>query len=220
MIDFYPYLLRHNLAYQLYRVELGLPFISYALKHIVSGIDRFKSISKVTLGYGSIGDKLAGKSTTSLNLQKEVALERVKSQFNPDANYSGGGAKIHKNHLQTVFQGYMASGYSKDEIYEQMIEQGYYLMNVGKLYCMANEATEKFDNSLPCIGSLRCNPIDCPNALISSEHTSIWKELHADNISIKNEIISHGGNNDMKLRQITSAIETSTNVLKQLMGRP
>ncbi|NMP04843.1 site-specific integrase [Pseudoalteromonas arctica] len=216
IIHFYPYLLRHNLAYQLYRVELGLPFISYALKHVVSGIDRFKSVSKVTLGYGGIGDKLAGKSLTSLNLQKEVSLERVKSQFNPDGKYSGGGAKKHTEHLRTIFQGYMASGYRKDEIYEKMIEQGYYLMNVGKLYCMANEATEKFDTSLPCIGSLRCNPVDCPNALISNEHASVWKETHAENIAIKMELAPISDSNKVKYNQINSAIDLSTKVLNSL----
>jgi len=210
---FYPYIFRHNLAYQLYRVGLGLPYISYALKHLVLSLDRFKSTSDTTLGYGSIGDQLAGKHQVSKALQENISKERIKAQFDPDGNYSCCGATKHRERLKTVFQGYMASGYSKEEIFEQMAEQNYYLLNVGKLYCMANEAYEKFDKSLPCVGGLRCNPVDCHNALITSEHKPAWQEVKADNIALKTSLESKGTEFQAKKVRINTAINISIRVL-------
>lgn len=213
---FYPYLFRHNLAYQLYRAGLGLPYISYALKHVVQGLDRFKSVSNVTLGYGSIGDELAGQHQVSKSLQKHASKERIKAQFDPDGSYSGGGATKHKERLKIVFQGYMASGYSKEEIFEKMAEHNYYLLNVGRLYCMANEAYEKFDKSLPCVGGLRCNPVECHNALITNEHKSVWQEVKADNIALKSSLESKGAEFQTKKERIDAAIDISICVLSNL----
>lgn len=64
-IDFFPYMMRHTLAYQMYKVELGLPFISHQLKHFGNlvqsvGAASNKGFSSDTMCYGDIGDMLSG----------------------------------------------------------------------------------------------------------------------------------------------------------------
>ena len=61
-IKFNPYMLRHTLTYQLFKAEVGLPLISFQLKHFVDSVSKYTSIgftSSVTLGYGDIGEMLS-----------------------------------------------------------------------------------------------------------------------------------------------------------------
>lgn len=216
IVDFYPYLMRHNLAYQLYRVGLGLPYISFALKHLVSGIDRFSKVSDVTLKYGDLGDVLIGNANDTAKLRKQAGIESIAAKYDPDGNYAGGAAKKHKEKIGKVFQAYMAAGYSKQEIFEAMYDQGYYLANVGGTFCLAENAKESFDDSLPCIGSLRCNPLECENALISNEHTPKWQEIVFDLEAVKKKIEGSGDTSSPKLAQINCGLQVGRKVLASL----
>ena len=40
-IKFNPYMLRHTLTYQLFKAEVGLPLISFQLKHFVESISKY-----------------------------------------------------------------------------------------------------------------------------------------------------------------------------------
>ncbi|MEC4239521.1 tyrosine-type recombinase/integrase [Pseudomonas sp. DSV-1] len=218
LLQYYtPYTLRHTLAYQLFRADVGLPFISHQLKHFKSNIgdiDPNKSFSSVTLGYGEIGLKLAaGKSKTSpmaQALHREAALESIKAQFDPDGSYAGIQAKKHVEGIQKFFQGHMEAGYSKDEIFEQMAEQGFGIINVGAGFCYGNE-TEEFDETVPCLGSLRCNPVRCQNAIVTKVHIGRWHEVRKQNKkSLSNPSSMYNR------AQILAAIDEAESVLMHL----
>jgi hypothetical protein len=175
-------MMRHTLAYQLYRLESGLPLISFQLKHLVNTVDKFLSrgsTSDVTMGYGGIADSLV-ESQTAQKLRKQSEIEVIKATADPDGNYLGGKADEHKERLKTAFRGYMASGYSKEEIFEAMAEQGLGVINVGLGYCYGSDSNNE---SLPCIGSLRCNPNRCSNAIVSEANAPYWREIYSTNLA-------------------------------------
>jgi integrase len=181
-LGFSNYMMRHTLAYQLYRLESGLPLISFQLKHLVNTVDKFLSrgsTSDVTMGYGGIADSLV-ESQTAQKLRKQSEIEVIKATADPDGNYLGGKADEHKERLKTAFRGYMASGYSKEEIFEAMAEQGLGVINVGLGYCYGSDSNNE---SLPCIGSLRCNPNRCSNAIVSEANAPYWREIYSTNLA-------------------------------------
>lgn len=215
--NYSPYTLRHTLAYQLFRADVGLPFISHQLKHFketIGGIDPNKSFSAVTLGYGEIGLQLtAGKSKaspTAQSLHREAALEAIKAQFDPNGNYAGVHAEKHLEGVQKFFQGYIEAGYTKEEIFEQMAEQGFGIINVGTGFCYGNE-TEEFDDNVPCLGSLRCNPVRCQNAIVTKVHLGKWREVRDQNRKALNSPASI-----YNREQILASIEEAESVLLHL----
>lgn len=188
-IDFFPYMLRHTLAYQLFIADLGLPFISHQLKHFGNmtqqvGRSDNRGYSLDTLGYGDIGDMLAGEvKSKAKSLRHKAEVTAVKAMYDPDATYAGVNGEKHKARLQKFFQGYQAAGFTKVEIFEAMAEQGITVINVGTGMCYGGRE-EDFDESLPCIGSLRCNPNRCPQAVVTKLHAPKWREVYEQNINI------------------------------------
>lgn len=182
------YLYRHTLAYQLFRAELGLPFISFQLKHIVGTVRRYSNngaASETTLGYGYIGEKLIQGPDKMQEIRHLAEKERVKAVMDPDGTYMGPKGKEHKERLTKVFAGFAASGYSKDEVFDVMAEQGIAVINVGTGFCYGG--VESFDESLPCIGTLRCNPIRCSNAVVTNANAPKWKEVYYSNIELRDK---------------------------------
>ncbi|WP_053163535.1 tyrosine-type recombinase/integrase [Pseudomonas sp. P1.8] len=184
-LNFYPYMLRHTLAYQLYRADVGLPFISHQLKHfsgIVGNFGLHKGFSKTTLAYGEIGDMLAGAAhhDSSSVLRHAAELELVTNVYDPDKGFAGSNAKDHVASLRRTFEGYMAAGYSKEEIFEAITRQKIAVISVGQAFCYGNRA-EDFDASIPCIGGLRCNPNRCSNAVITEGNAPAWRSVYDQN---------------------------------------
>jgi len=179
-VIFNSYMTRHTLAYQMFRADIGLPFISFQLKHFVDDVSRYTSVgqhSSVTLCYGGIGEAL---EQGTRGLRKKAELEGIKSIMNPDGTYLGEKGKEHKERVQKLFEGYMAEGYTSDEIYEALVEQGVALINVGQGFCYGGRF-EDFDDSIPCIGSLRCNPLRCKNAIVTKANAPKWREVYSIN---------------------------------------
>ncbi|MEH0757799.1 hypothetical protein [Vibrio alginolyticus] len=173
--------MRDTLAYQMFRIDLGLPFISYQLKHLVDFVDKetsLGSVADVTLGYGGIGQIL----TKNGRIRQKVEREKVESNYDPDGIYYGGKGAEHISRMQTLFQGYIEEGHTKDEVFAALAEQGVGLIDVGGALCYGDR-TEEFDPTLPCVGSLRCNPVRCKNAVISKTHLPRWKEIYLSNKS-------------------------------------
>tara|TARA_R110002126_G_scaffold88837_1_gene212683 strand:- start:27050 stop:29083 length:2034 start_codon:yes stop_codon:yes gene_type:complete len=209
-INFNAYMLRHTLAYQLFRADLGLPFISFQLKHIVDQVGSYTSVgatNDVTMSYGGIGEQLS--DTKFGEIRKSAEVERVKSVMNPDATYLGPKGKEHKDRLKRAFEGYMAAGYTKEEVYNQMADQGMAIVNMGTGFCFGG--VENFDESLPCIGSLRCNPIRCNNAVVTKSHAPKWREVYVSNKALLNK----KGYEDRQ-DQISAAMNEAESVLKHL----
>lgn len=183
-LEFSPYTLRHTLAYQMYRAELGLPFISHQLKHftdIVGGYGE-SGFSTVTLGYGTIGDMLATQGAHKKNkaLRFKAELEAVQNMYDPDGTFAGVNAGHHQERNRTVFQGYMAAGYTKEEVFAVMVKQNFAVLNVGIGFCYGKK-NENFDDSVPCIGGLRCNPNRCANSVVTKANAPRWREVYTQN---------------------------------------
>lgn len=209
-IYFNAYMLRHTLAYQLFRADLGLPFISFQLKHIVDQVGSYTSVgatNDVTMSYGGIGEQLSDAKTSEI--RKNAEIERVKSVMNPNGTYLGPKGKEHKERLQRAFEGYMAAGYTNEEVYSQMADQGMAIVNMGTGFCFGG--VENFDETLPCIGTLRCNPIRCSNAVVTEAHAPKWREVYVSNRSLLNK----KGYEDRQ-DQIIAAMREAESVLKHL----
>ncbi|MBO6813094.1 MULTISPECIES: hypothetical protein [Marinobacter] len=213
-IEVYPYLLRHTLAYQLFRADLGLPFISHQLKHFGNLVGAFstasnKGFSVNTLSYGEIGEQLSG-SGRARNLRHKAEVDAVRAAFDPDAAYAGVNGEDHKNRMIRVFEGYQASGFTKEEIFEAMAEQGMAIANVGTGMCYGGK-TEDFDESLPCIGGLRCNPVRCSNAVVTEAHIPKWREVYVENMRVV-----ESGSEDVSTEHAREAANEARMVLQSL----
>lgn len=213
-IEVYPYLLRHTLAYQLFRADLGLPFISHQLKHFGNLVGAFstasnKGFSVNTLSYGEIGEQLSG-SGRARNLRHKAEVDAVRAAFDPDAAYAGVNGEDHKNRMRRVFEGYQASGFTKEEIFEAMAEQGMAIANVGTGMCYGGK-TEDFDESLPCIGGLRCNPVRCSNAVVTEAHIPKWREVYFENMRVV-----ESGSEDVSTEHALEAANEARMVLQSL----
>ena len=182
-LKFNPYMLRHTLTYQLFKAEVGLPLISFQLKHFVESISKYTSAgatSSVTLGYGDIGEMLSkdgNRKGDTKSLRRAAELDAIKTAHNTNGTYYGGKASEHKKGLIKTFSGYMAEGYTEDEIYEAMVDQGVAMVYMGQGLCYGGRA-EEYDSSLPCIGSLRCNPARCKQAVVTTKHAPKWREVY------------------------------------------
>lgn len=211
----YPYVLRHTLAYQLFRADLGLPFISHQLKHFGNLVGAFsaasnKGFSEVTLGYGEIGEKLSGTSNTRKSLRHKAEIDAVKASYDPDAKYAGENAEKHSQRMTKIFRGYQAAGHSKEEVFEAMAIQGMAITNVGTGMCYGGKQ-EDFDESLPCIGGLRCNPVRCKNAVVTQSHIPKWREVYTENLKIVE--LGEGG---AAYNQALEAVNEARMVLRSL----
>lgn len=182
-INFHPYMLRHTLTYQLFRAEVGLPLISFQLKHFVESVSKYTSqggTSAATLGYGEVGEMLSkdgGRKGNERSLRRAAELAAVKSAYDPNGIYYGGKAIEHKERLIKTFKGYIANGYSEEEVYEAMADQGVAIAYLGQGLCYGGRS-EEYDTSLPCIGSLRCNPARCKQAVVTIQHAPKWREVY------------------------------------------
>lgn len=183
-LDVSPYTLRHSLANQMFRAAVGLPFISYQLKHFghhasAIGQDRNR-LSIVTIDYGGIGEALTSGGGGDAPSRFEAEKEFIINACDPAGGYAGDNAEAHRARLAKYFKGYLEAGYSHEEIFERMAELNFAVINVGQGYCYGN-ATELHDSTTPCIGSLRCNPNRCKNAVVTEANAPKWKEVYVQN---------------------------------------
>lgn len=215
-LKFNTYMLRHTLTYQLFKAEVGLPLISFQLKHFVESISKYTSTgatSSVTLGYGDIGEMLSkdgNRKGDTKSLRRAAELDAIKTAHNPNGTYYGGKASEHKKGLIKTFSGYMAEGYTEDEIYEAMVDQGVAMVYMGQGLCYGGRA-EEYDSSLPCIGSLRCNPARCKQAVVTTKHAPKWREVYMLNKTNLNKP-EYSDNRE----QILSAMNEAKMVLENL----
>lgn len=169
---------KHSLTRQMIKAKLGLPYISFHLKHLHSRVTSLPS--DVTLAYGNAA-KLLQSQMAGYHLE-EVRRERTRKIFDPDSVVYGGGAKEFDERRKSYFRGLMGSGISKERIIDDLASTDHaMLINVGLGYCTGKRKNSVTGEQPPCIGSLRCNPNKCANAIVTEVHAPNWRAVVAEN---------------------------------------
>lgn len=177
----HPHQLRHTLAHQLARADVGLMFIAHQMKHLHSALTALPPA--VTLTYGNIGDLKTQRAIQAKPAYTEAAAEL----YDPTKPIAGGGAEDFKNRRKAYFEGMAAQGWTKDEIIEHLARQGLPFASVGMGYCGGKRDTLLKDGTRelnPCLGSLQCNPNECHQAVITRTHISQWKKVLKQNLDM------------------------------------
>lgn len=171
----YPHMLKNSLAYELRKVDCGIPAITVQLQH-KSHVDR--RINATTIGYGQIDRYAVSKAAMDAN------LAYARDLYDPHARRTGGGAAEYNDRLRTKFLGYVEQGYSEEEVIRHFVADGIPpLADVGLGYCLGRRKIVRGDREVdpPCVGSLRCNPVDCTNGIVPMSKKPIWIKLAKEN---------------------------------------
>jgi hypothetical protein len=177
----HPHLLRHTLANQLARADVGLIFIAHQMKHLHTALHALPP--DVTMMYGNVGELATQRALHS----ESAYLEAAKELYSPDRPVAGGGAEAFIARRKVYFEGMVADGWTIDELLENLAKQGLPFASVGIGYCGGRRDTLLKDGTKelpPCIGSLQCNPIVCSQAVITKTHEPAWQKILAQNRSL------------------------------------
>jgi hypothetical protein len=167
---------RNSLVFELRKAGLGLPFITYQLKHAYNAIDR--SINQMTLGYGGLGSNAVEKAIDDANL---IAISEI---YHPEAPVAGGGAEALRGRRLAYFEGMALRGIEIDQVLRHLAKEGGMpLTDVGLGYCQGQMKVvmDGVKTDPPCIGSLRCNPVRCPQAIIPEHKAPLWERASTEN---------------------------------------
>lgn len=193
--------LRHSLAHQLARADVGLLYIAHQMKHLHTAFNALPP--NVTLLYGNISDLTAQKALLADSAYNEAAY----GLYDPDRPVAGGGAQAFKKRRKAYFEGMAAQGWTKDEVIANLARQGMPFASVGLGYCggkrkmILEDGTEEVP---PCLGSLQCNPVACSQALITDTHIPQWKKVLKQNREMaRDERMAHA--KDVFLAAATTA---------------
>ncbi|WP_167759927.1 tyrosine-type recombinase/integrase [Methylotenera oryzisoli] len=200
--------LRHTLANQLARADVGLMFIAHQMKHLYTALNALPP--SVTLMYGNIADISTQRAMRTSN----AYLEAAQSLYDPNMPVSGGGAQEFRERRKIYFEGMAAQGWSTEEVIKHLAKQGLPFASVGTGYCggrrdrLLKDGTRELS---PCIGSLQCNPGRCHQAVITKTHLPQWKKILEHNLTmVADEAMAYA--KDVHL----AAAEEATQVIKGL----
>jgi integrase len=170
---------KHSLARQMIKAKLGLPYISFHLKHLHS---RTVSLpSDVTLAYGNAASLIQSQSA-GYHLD-DIRRDITRKLYDPESPVYGGAAKEFNDRRKAYFEGMAGAGITKEEIIGSLADSATPLfVNVGLGYCTGRRDNPATGEKPPCIGSLRCNPNRCANAIITKEvHGPAWRKVYLEN---------------------------------------
>ena len=170
--------LRHTLAHQLARADVGLIFIAHQMKHLHTALHALPP--DVTMMYGNVGDLVTQRALHS----ESAYLEASKELYGPDRPVAGGGADAFIARRKAYFEGMAAQGWTVDDVLENLAKQGLPFASVGIGYCGGRRDTLLKDGRKerpPCIGSLQCNPNVCSQAVITKTHEPAWRKILVQN---------------------------------------
>lgn len=86
--------------------------------------------------------------------------------------------------LRAKFTGYAEAGLNETEVLQHFVSDGLPpLADVGLGYCLGRRKVivDGREVDPPCVGSLRCNPVDCTNGIIPENKRPIWIKLAKEN---------------------------------------
>ena len=173
--------LRHTLALHLVRAKLGIPYISYHLKHLHTAIVAYRGVSNVTLGYGGFADEFFN-SVPAINKARNEFFDQI---YNPNLPVGGGvNTKEYIERRKEYFQGRIVSDDEIQDVIDELKEQSIPFVDVGLGYCGGRKDVRLNDGTKippPCIGQLQCNPLECGNAIITKSKLPIWEKMYDEN---------------------------------------
>ncbi|WP_286920325.1 MULTISPECIES: hypothetical protein [Pseudomonas] len=175
---------KHSLTRQMIKANLGMPYISYQLKHVY---DQALSLpSEATMVYGNSAALL--QSQMAGFFLSEFKKQKVEKIFSPKSVVSGGGAREFAQRRQDYFEGMMGAGFTKPEIMGELGRlTDAVFANTALGYCSGRKDDPGGSEGAPCIGQLRCNPNQCKNAVITDEHIPGWKAVRDHNMEMLND---------------------------------
>ncbi len=172
---------KHSLTRQMVKAHLGMPYISFQLKHMYDEVQRLPA--EVTMAYGNSASLL--QSQMAGFFMTEFKREKITQIFSPSSPISGGGALDFAERREMYFEGMTSAGYSNAEIIDELGRlTDAVFVNVGLGYCTGRKADPGGSKDVPCIGQLRCNPNQCKNAVIAEEHIPAWEAVKAANVKM------------------------------------
>ena len=175
---------KHSLTRQMIKAKLGMPYISYQLKHVYD--QALNLPSEATMAYGNSASLL--QSQMAGFFLSEFKRDKVEKIFSPDSVISGGGAHDFNQRRQDYFEGMMGAGYTKPEIMDELGRlTDAVFANTALGYCTGRKSDPGGAKDIPCIGQLRCNPNQCKNAVIADEHIPGWKAVRDHNMEMLND---------------------------------
>ena len=172
--------LRHTLALHMSRAGLGIPYISFHLKHVYQAHRRLQSLQDVTLGYGDLGSDIFQNAVGIAQANREI----VSAIYHPDAAVVGPGAELFKQRRTYFFTGMYRAGWQFEEVMDYLASRGSLMADVGLGYCQGRNEVESEDGKReppPCLGQLKCNPARCKNAVIPKSKSLIWQQIYKEN---------------------------------------
>ena len=166
---------RHSLVHELRKAGLGIPYISFQLKHYHDALNLHPS--NVTIMYGNLAGTAAQKAVDDAN------REFIQQIYHPDAAVTGGGAEQHKARRDAYFRGMVVRGFDIDKVIQELAKRGMPLTDVGTALCSGQRfiTVDGVKQDPPCIGALRCNPNRCSNAIIPEYKEQAWSRLATEN---------------------------------------
>lgn len=176
--------LRHTLAHQLARADVGLVFISHQMKHLHTALTALPADS--TMMYGNVGELALQRAVHS----ESAHLEAARNLYHPDSPVAGGGAEDFLKRRKSYFEGMAAQGWTVDDVIVNLAKQGMPFASVGPGYCGGKREVLQKDGTRvlpPCLGSLQCNPVDCKQALITKTHERTWRKIQEQNNSMASD---------------------------------
>jgi len=175
---------KHSLTRQMIKAKLGMPYISYQLKHVYD--QALNLPPEATMAYGNSASLL--QSQMAGFFLSEFKRDKVEKIFSPDSVISGGGAHDFNQRRQDYFEGMMGAGYTKPEIMDELGRlTDAVFANTALGYCTGRKSDPGSAKDIPCIGQLRCNPNQCKNAVIADEHIPGWKAVRDHNMEMLND---------------------------------
>lgn len=166
---------RHSLVYELRKAGLGLPYITFQLKHYYDSLNRHPN--NVTVMYGNLAGTATEKAVEDAN------RKFVEQIYHPDALVTGGGAELHKKRRAAYFSGMAIRGLNQEDVIKALAKRGMPMTDVGTALCTGQRTIvlDGVKKDPPCIGQLRCNPILCSNAIIPEYKQQAWRRVAIEN---------------------------------------
>ncbi|BDT72750.1 hypothetical protein os4_22950 [Comamonadaceae bacterium OS-4] len=179
-----PHQLRHTLARQLSRADVGLLYIAHQMKHLHTALSALPP--DVTSQYGNIGGLTQQRAMESRSAHEEAA----RALYGSNQPIAGGGAEDFKQRRKAYFSGMAAQGWTEDEVIGHLAKQGLPFASVGLAYCggkreiLLKDGTKELP---PCLGALQCAPGDCKQAVVTKVHEPLWRKIATHNKSMAND---------------------------------